>query len=561
MKKFLLLAFILVLAGCTAKPPVITSTEVEDEADLSCSYFYFLWGSHAEFDEKYSEALEAYEKALICDPNADYVREKIPILILKMGEFDKAAEWLSNAIKEDPDNNKYKLFLANLFVQQEKTDDAIALYRDVLKNDPDNEPVHVRLGLLYSHKKDFETAEKIFRQLLDKNSESYFTRLSLARLLKQRQRYEDAIKEYEKVLTLNWSKELAYELGYLYVNQKKFTDALRIYTSITENDMFDERASLSRIQTLLDLENLNEAMNELLRVRHFSRNPERIELIISKVYLRQKNTDKAKKVLQRLVETSESSEPRYMLALLAYQDGELKKSLGFLAAITPEDDEFEEAVYLQSRIFRRQNKPEEAISLLKKNIKKKETSSPLFYALLSALYQDQKQQPEAIGIMEAAVSVYPENHQLFFEYGLLLERSGMYEIALEKMHKVLELKKDHAEALNFIGYTWADRNINLDKALEYITEANKLKPDNGFIVDSLGWVHFRLGNLAKAEKLLKKSLKLQPDDPHIYDHLGDVYRAQKKNKKAIEVYQQALEMFDSKKKKARVREKIDALRQ
>ena len=96
--------------------------EEKEPADLGCAYFYFLWGTHAEFDEQYSEALEAYEKALICDQDAEYVKEKIPVLLLKMGEFNKATDWLVQAIADHPDNNNYRLLLASLYIQQEKVD-------------------------------------------------------------------------------------------------------------------------------------------------------------------------------------------------------------------------------------------------------------------------------------------------------------------------------------------------------------------------------------------------------------------------------------------------------
>lgn len=560
MKRLLLLLSTLIFfTGCTNQSSLLPQLAINEQSDHSCSYFYFLWGTHAEFNNQHSAALEAYEKALICDPKATYVEEKIPILMLKMGKFDEAANWLKRAITEHPENTTYKLFLANLYVQQEKISEAIALYRNVLKREPKNEAVHVRLGLLYSHKKEYETAEQIFRELLQKDTKSYFTRLSLARLLKEKKDYDGAIREYEQALTLNWSKELAYELGFLYVNRQKYDDALRIYTTITDKDKYDERASLSRIQTLLDLERFKEAMNELRRVRHFSKRPERIDLVIAKVLLRQKNTKKAKKILNRLVKTSSMTEPRYMLALLAYQDKEYDLSLSHLKEITAPSNEFEEAVYLQTRIFKKQDEQPKAIQLLKKHIGDESSSSPLFYALLSTFYQEQDDHMEAIGVMEAAITVYPDNHQLFFEYGLLLEKNGMYEQALTKMEKVLELKPNHAEALNFIGYTWADRNIRLNEALDYITRANKLKPGNGFIVDSLGWVHYRLGEYSRAAKLLEKSLSLQPDDPHIYDHLGDVYRALKEYDKALEVYRQAYKMFDNKNKKKSVKEKIDAL--
>ena len=128
------------------------------------------------------------------------------------------------------------------------------------------------------------------------------------------------------------------------------------------------------------------------------------------------------------------------------------------------------------------------------------------------------------------------------------------------MEKVLELQQDHAEALNFIGYTWADNNIHLDRALEYIKKAVQLKPDNGYITDSLGWVYFRLGELEKAETELERAIQLEPGDAHIYNHLGDVYNSLKKRTKALQAYEKAYEMFKDEKNRTEVRTKIEALR-
>ncbi|MGB3212774.1 MAG: tetratricopeptide repeat protein [Desulforhopalus sp.] len=552
------------IGSCSAYQPAAEaltaaqSTE-EEQPDLSCAYFYFLWGTHAEFDEQYPEALEAYEKALICDPEAGYVKEKIPVLLLKMGEFDTATNWLTQAIADHPENNSYRLLLANLFIQQEKVEEAILLYNEVLAREPDNEGVHLRLAILYSHIERYDTAEEIFRNLLENDGDSYVAHLSFARLLNQMEKYQEAAREYEQALSLNWSKDLAYEIGYLYVVQEMFNDALRIYTTITDNDEFDERAALSRVQALLDLERNDEALNELFNIRLYSKKPANIDLIISKVLLRKKDIGQAKKILTRLAEETEGSESRYILALLAYQDEDYDTSLGHLAYIEPGSNEFDEAVYLQTRIYQKLGNIDEAIRLLQQHTGTEASQSPLFYALLSSLYQEKGDNPAAMELMEKAVRIYPENHQLLFEYGLVLEKNRMQEQALIVMEQVLELEPDHAEALNYIGYTWADKNIHLEKALEYILRAIKLKPGNGFILDSLGWAYYRLGDSQKAAIELERSLELIPNDPHIFDHLGDVYRSLNRFSDALEVYKKAYEMFDDERDKAAVQQKIDAL--
>lgn len=571
--------FCLLLGSCsifpTPPPPANTTPQVQDnvttakkeesrpteddQSDLSCSYFYFLWGTHSEFNQKYEEALEAYEKALICDPAAGYVNEKIPILLLKMGEFDKAGDWLRQALIDRPEENSNRLFLASLYIQQGKMAEAIELYDQVLATDPENESVHLRLGLLYSHQEQYDKAETIFRRLAEKNGGSYFAHLSLARLLRQTEKDAEAGREYEKALQLNWSRDLCYEIGSFYMSQKRYEDAMRLYTAIIEQDPFDERAALSRVQIFLETEKNDQALDELKTISNFSKNPVTIDIIVSKVLLRKKETGKAKEILLRLARETANSEARYMLALLAYQEDEYPAALNHLDHIRPADAEFEQAVYLQSRIYKETGKPEKAISLLKKYIGSESSRSPLFYALLSSFYQDRKDDLAAISLMEAAITIYPDNSQLFFEYGLLLDKREMYEQAMAKMERVLELQPDHADALNYIGYTWADNNIHLDKALEYIKRAIDLKPDNGYIVDSLGWVYYRLGEFAKAARELERSLELEPGDPHIYDHLGDVYRALGETAKARNVYNKALEMFEDQSKKSHVKSKLDAL--
>jgi tetratricopeptide (TPR) repeat protein len=530
-----------------------------EEKDLACAYFYFLWGTHAEFHESYSEAFEAYEKALICDEGADYVKEKLPVLLLKMGEFEKAMDWLAQALEKHPDNNTYRLLLAGLYIQQEKVEDAILLYNQVLEKDPENEGVHLRLALLYSHQGKYQLAEEIFIKLLKNNVNSYFTHLSYARLLQEMERYRDAAKEYEKALSLNWSEELAYEIGYFYVTRDMYDNALRIYTSITDNDPSDERAALSHIQVLLDMERNDDALDELYRIRPHSEKPANIDLIISKVLLRKNEVSQAKQILTRLIREKDSSEPRYMLALLAYQEEDYRASLNHLTHIDSENDEFEEALFLQTRIYEKLGDLDEAIKVLKNHINAESAQSPLFHALLSSLYLAKGDNAEAMKLMETAITLYPDDQQLLFEYGLVLDRNGKSEQAILIMEQVLEMDPNHAEALNYIGYTWADKNIHLEKALEYILKANELKPDNGFIIDSLGWAYYRLGDYQKAAKHLERSLELEQNDPHIYDHLGDVYRALNRFSEAREVYKKAYELFKDEKEKTAIQQKIDDL--
>ena len=96
--------------------------------------------------------------------------------------------------------------------------------------------------------------------------------------------------------------------------------------------------------------------------------------------------------------------------------------------------------------------------------------------------------------------------------------------------------------MNFIGYSYADRGIRLEEAEHLIVEALKIKPDNGYILDSLGWVHFKRNKIESALTHLKRALELLPGDANIMEHLGDVYLKIGRDQEALEQYRKALSL-------------------
>ncbi len=520
-----------------------------------------LWGCHAETNRQYESALEAYEKALICDPNANYVKLKIPVLLIRMGETEKGISWLQKIIAETPEALSLKLFLANIYIQQQQLRPAVEIYLDIISENPENESVKTRLAILYTEMQEYDKAEALLQELLEKNKDSYFNHLALARLLRSKKKYSRAFEEYEKALQLNWSKDLAYELGFFYSNQKEFKNALRIYTTVTENDKQDETATLLRVQALLDLEKYQEALAELERIKNFSTQPEKIELFISKVYLRQKKLKKARNILKRLSNSEQMAEAKYILGVIEFEGKKYQESLQYLADISPEDKDFEDAVYLQVRQYKLIRQVDKAIEILRKHIREENANSPFFYVLLASIFQEQKKYEKEKRVFQEALDKYPENYQLLYHHGLFYERNNQTDDAIDTMLHILELQPDHAEALNFVGYTWADRNINLQQAFDFIKKANELSPNNGHMMDSLGWIYYRLGEFEKAVELLQRSLSLESKNPYIYDHLGDTYRKLNNNKKALKMYKKAFELFVDKEKKQGIAKKIEELTQ
>jgi tetratricopeptide (TPR) repeat protein len=111
----------------------------------------------------------------------------------------------------------------------------------------------------------------------------------------------------------------------------------------------------------------------------------------------------------------------------------------------------------------------------------------------------------------------------YYYRGICEERSKQWGKAEADMRKSLELQPEQAHVLNYLGYSWIDQGINLDEGMKMIKRAVDQRPDDGYIVDSLGWAYYRIGNYEAAVKNLERAIDLKPEDPTINDHLGDAY--------------------------------------
>ncbi len=115
------------------------------------------------------------------------------------------------------------------------------------------------------------------------------------------------------------------------------------------------------------------------------------------------------------------------------------------------------------------------------------------------------------------------NWVMYYFRGICYERSHQWPLAEADMQKALQLYPDQPLVLNYLGYSWVDQGVHLDQGMDMIRKAVEQRPDDGYIVDSLGWAYFRTGNYDEAVKNLERAVELKPEDPTINDHLGDAY--------------------------------------
>jgi tetratricopeptide (TPR) repeat protein len=270
--------------------------------------------------------------------------------------------------------------------------------------------------------------------------------------------------------------------------------------------------------------------------------------------------DDALVVLSKMAEGApESSEIAYATAIVYYERENMAQALAHFQKIQPDSRFYENALIHMAVIYYKDNAFDEGIAVLEEGMRRlppDETLSLIPY--LSSFYKEKEMTAAAVELIKDGLAIEPENKELLFDLGVIYDRQGKTDLALEQMQAVLALDPDHADALNYIGYTYADQGIRLDEAEAMIKKALSFKPENGYIIDSLGWVYFRKGLLEDALFELQRAAALIPDDPVVLEHLGDIYLELNDPVKALEYYNQALEKKD--KDHEALQEKIEALR-
>jgi tetratricopeptide (TPR) repeat protein len=567
-KIFVLGCLVVLLGGCANKAAAPGTDEAgkrslapsTGEIDRACSTFYFLWGRHAELLLRFEEALEFYQKALICDEHADYISEKIPILLLRLERTNETEAWLADYLQANPDKTGMRMLYAKVLLKQKKNAEAMREYQLISERHPDDVAILLLLSEMYIAAHQPERAEPLLNRIFDKDANSYLGHILMARLRQAVGNTDAAVEHYQKALKRNWSSDLEMELGELYIKAERYNEAVRLYRGLIERDGQNEGARVALVHVYLLQKNDSQAIAELNQLKTITEQPQRVDLTIARLYAKQKQYDRAIAIVEKILVKEDLPEARYFLAVLQIQKGRLAKALKQVRLIKPSAPEYADAFILEIRILREQDKSEEAKLLLQEQIQAGRLRNSEHYIMLAALYQMEGRDDLSKSTLLQGIAVFPNDENLLYEYGLLLESDGDHDAALAVMQKIIEIKPDHAAALNFVGYSWADTEVNLDQALDYIQRAIELKPENGYIHDSLGWVYYRLGKLDQAIKALQTAVKLSPDDAAIHDHLGDVYLESGRIREALQTYRKALKLSrDDEQEKKRILEKIRIL--
>jgi tetratricopeptide (TPR) repeat protein len=504
------------LLACVAAAPSEAVTNMEAPSGA------YLAGRHAQETRDYAAAASWYEDALKADPESPELISRTFLMEASEGRFDQAQQLAERALKLDPTDAVAELVLLIERIKAGNRAGALALAEALPA-----EGVHRFLGPLARAWArmavgDIAGADAALRQLDKFNGFAPLEYYQLGLLYDFAGQPDTAEENFKKTLEatgqLNWRLTDAIANFYQRHGRADIADAL-YHRFIKDNSGSELAESVLAHKPaeppppLINTaeEGLAEALFDLASVVN---QPETIDLAL--LYARcalelRPHLPLAQLLLSDVL--SAQNKPEVSLAILSKFPSSSPYSWSARLRIAANLEMLE--------------RTDEAITQLREMSAEAPTRAG-GEMQLGDLLRAKKRFNESVDAYDEAIrrlqaSGMPERWSLFYSRGIALERSGQWKLSEADLLHALELKPDQPLVLNYLGYSWIDKGENLERGLKMIEKAVELRPEDGYIVDSLGWAHYRVGDYSSAVQYLEKAIELVPEDPTINDHLGDAY--------------------------------------
>ncbi len=557
---------VFLIAGCSfffreTKKVEATKTPLIPKTVESDPRYHFMLGKYFMYENKFDEAEKEFEKALSLDPLSDDIAFNLAVVNLKKGEINEAKELLLSIVQREGYYPEVHELLGRVYASLRDYENAIREFEKSLEEESENPELYFELATLYAEQQNYEKAIETFKRLLKIVPDFYLAFYYLAKIEIQRNNVNSAIEylkksiEADKRFISGWI-----ELGELYERNNRIDEAIDVYNRALEvlPDDISLHEKLAYLYASKD--EIKKAIKEFKRAISLDSTNLDYHLKLGIMYLEDKDYTSALDEFNLiLVSIPDSPAANYYAGLTCIEMGQYDKGREYLSKIKIESEFYIESIIRIGFSYKKEGRMDEAINYVISRIRDG-VKSPSLYRFGVALLQEGKKYDKAIEVAKEGLSNFPDAIELYYQLAFVYDEMDDFDKAIEQMENILRINPDHPDALNYIGYIWAERGVNLEEAEEKIKKALSIKPDDGFIVDSLGWVYYQKGMYKQALKELQRALKLAGDDPVILEHLGDVYLKLNNKLLAIESYKKALNLDMREKDRSRIKKKYDELK-
>ena len=432
---------------------------------------------------------------------------------------DAARIWLDT----DPASSRALQTLVGLLLTAGRLDESLPYLKQMLAaRGAEASEVFALLGRSIASVPDKAAALRLMRQLAQDHPKLPAARLAVAQAAMMASDEAAALQEVAQARALRPESEQAVLLEAQIMQRRSMADAVNVLKAYLDRYPGSRDVRLNYARGLVSEKRFGEARSEFQRL--VDTFPENAEVVYAVALLSLQLNDQAlaEQHLKRLLDLGfrDKNLVRLYLGQIAEEGKRPEEALKWYAEIEP-GEQYMPARLRHAQILLRQGKLGEARAWLQDS-EVSGTAQRVQLVLAEAqLLRDAGEIRTGFELLEDALNRMPDNPELLYEHAMLAERIDKIDILESSMKKLISLKPDHAHAYNALGYTFADRNMRLAEARELIERALKLAPDDAFIIDSMGWVLFRQGELEQALGHLKRAYALRPD-AEIAAHLAEV---------------------------------------
>ncbi len=218
----------------------------------------------------------------------------------------------------------------------------------------------------------------------------------------------------------------------------------------------------------------------------------------------------------------DASQALLILAQIAEDRNDISGAMKWLEMVDPANQaNYLAATVKRAQLLARSGRLDEAREVLHNTDVEGDDERARLIVNEAQLLRDAGRLDDALKLVADALKVQKDNVDLLYEHAMLAEKANQLDLMERELRRIIQIAPDNQHAYNALGYSLADRNLRLQEAYDLIRKANELAPEDPFIMDSLGWVEFRLGRYEQAEKTLRRAFSIKAD-PEIAAHLGEV---------------------------------------
>jgi len=458
--------------------------------------------------------------------------------------MDSANVWQ----KLDKTSTEPRRILAELFI----TSGNLAKARPLVKKLLEQEEKTRAEGFLYLDKilSQVENKKNALRFILD-ISKPYLeipeARFAIAHAAFSAGNKKMALKELDKIESLNSKWETA-ALFRGYIIGKEWPEkALAFYQDFLRKNPKSNEVRLEYAKALTNLKKYDEAKKQFLKLVNSSLASSEISLTVALLSIELGDNILAEKYFIQSLERNYPEPGQIYIYLSSIYDdkGDFQECLTWLKKITT-GEYFLDSRILMAEYIAKYDSVDSAIEMLNglKNRNLLPNEKLIILRNKTSLLLTGNRNQDAYDLMKLEEEEFKDAPEFKFDYAILSEKMGNTLLMEQLLLEAIKLKPDYATAYNALGYSYADRGIKLPEAKRYIEIALSYEPNNHYILDSMGWIHFKLGNLEIASMFIKKAYAINKD-PEIAAHLGEILWTQGKEEEAREVWENSLNRHPS----------------